>query len=306
MSRMRPAQLKLWSNNVRGLNVPEKRSQLLRQLWAEQVSVAFLQETHFVSLAHPKLENHRHPDVQKTGFAILFAHSIPYLHKEMLTDPGGRYIFLKDTIADHAYTFACIYSLNRTQHTFLAKTLSKLERFREGLLILGGDMNMPQDPRLDSSRGTSAIPTHYLHKARRVLNTEYLTQLHDANIGNMRHSDHAPVSMQMSSPLFKPAERQWRLNETLLTDLDARTTAQQLLTQYFNINDTPDMPSLTVWEAHKCVLQGHFNSINTRCKKEKACRITDLTKTIATLENAHKQTLDDDPYLQVLDANSEQ
>ncbi|CAH2306744.1 Hypothetical predicted protein, partial [Pelobates cultripes] len=47
-SRVRPAQLKLWSHNARGLNIPEKRSQLLRQLWAERVSVAFLQETHFV------------------------------------------------------------------------------------------------------------------------------------------------------------------------------------------------------------------------------------------------------------------
>ncbi|CAH2282682.1 Hypothetical predicted protein [Pelobates cultripes] len=134
-----PAQFKVWSNNVRGLNTPEKRSQLLRQLWAEKVSVALLQETHFRGQASPKLENSRfplgyyanHPEAKKTGVAILFSRTVPFQLLDTMTEPDGRFLFLKGTIAHHTYTFACIYSPNRRQHTFLSKILRKLEKFRE-------------------------------------------------------------------------------------------------------------------------------------------------------------------------------
>lgn len=39
--------LKLYSLNVRGLNTPEKRSQLLSSLQREKPQVVLLQETHF-------------------------------------------------------------------------------------------------------------------------------------------------------------------------------------------------------------------------------------------------------------------
>ncbi|CAH2325081.1 Hypothetical predicted protein, partial [Pelobates cultripes] len=158
--------LTYWSNNVHELNIPEKRSQLQRQLWAAKASVAFLQETHFKGGDAPKLENRRfplgfyanHQTAKKAGVAILFAQTTPFLHLASQLDLMGRYLFLKGTIADHVYTFACIYCPNRGQHTFLSRTLAKLETFREGLLVLGGDLNVPLDPRLDTSRGMSAVP----------------------------------------------------------------------------------------------------------------------------------------------------
>ncbi|CAH2220237.1 Hypothetical predicted protein, partial [Pelobates cultripes] len=98
-----PALLTYWSNNTGGLNQPEKRSHLLRRLWAERVSVAFLQEMHFRGPDAPKLENKRfnlayyanHPDAKRAGVAILFAHTVPFRHTATHMDPGGRSLFVK-------------------------------------------------------------------------------------------------------------------------------------------------------------------------------------------------------------------
>ncbi|CAH2320541.1 Hypothetical predicted protein [Pelobates cultripes] len=120
-----PAQLTYWSNNVQGLNTPEKRSHLLRRLWAAKAYVAFLQETHLRGGDAPKLENRRfpqgfyanHPEAKKA--AILFAQATPFHHTAFQEDPNGRYLFLKGTIAHHTYTFACLYGPNRKQHLFI-------------------------------------------------------------------------------------------------------------------------------------------------------------------------------------------
>ncbi|CAH2251562.1 Hypothetical predicted protein, partial [Pelobates cultripes] len=48
---------------------------------------------------------------------------------------------------------------------------------------------------------------------------EALTLLQRANIGLIADSDHAPTTVQIQSPLHKPTERQWKLNENLLLDL---------------------------------------------------------------------------------------
>ncbi|CAH2329918.1 Hypothetical predicted protein, partial [Pelobates cultripes] len=139
-----PAQLTYWSNNVQGLNTPEKRAHLVRRLWAVRASVAFLQETHLRGLDAPKLENRRypqgfyanHPDAKRAGVAILFAQTTPFQHIATQADPNGRFLFIKGTIMEHMYTFACLYGPNRKQHTFLARTLAKLEKFRDGLLVM--------------------------------------------------------------------------------------------------------------------------------------------------------------------------
>ncbi|CAH2253072.1 Hypothetical predicted protein [Pelobates cultripes] len=232
-----PAQLTYWSNNVQGLNSPEKRAHLHRRLWSAKASVVFLQETHLKGGDAPKLENRRfplgfyanHPDTKKAGVAILFAHSVPFQTTQTLADPNGRFLFLRGTIADHEYTFACLYGPNRKQHTFMRQALAKLEKFRGGLLIAAGDLNMPLDPIRDTSRGQSAIPTHCLKATQRLLHKmglvdcwrtyhpdardyihysavhghysridyifmaqEYLNLLRSADIGIMDHSDHAP------------------------------------------------------------------------------------------------------------------
>ncbi|CAH2248946.1 Hypothetical predicted protein, partial [Pelobates cultripes] len=117
------------------------------------VSVAFLQETHFKEGNAPTLCDRgfpqgfftNHQDAKHSGVAILFAQTVPFQCTATQVDPLGRYLFVKGTIADRLYILANVYCPNRGQHTFLARTLSLLEKFREGLLVLAGDLNLPLD-----------------------------------------------------------------------------------------------------------------------------------------------------------------
>lgn len=71
---------------------------------------------------------------------------------EHLTEPHGRYVFLKGTIAVQKLTFATLYAPNAQQLTFTDFVLDCLATFQEGTLILGGDFNVSPDPLLDTSQ----------------------------------------------------------------------------------------------------------------------------------------------------------
>ncbi|CAH2283795.1 Hypothetical predicted protein [Pelobates cultripes] len=126
---------------------------MLRTVWVARASVSFLQETHFQGGDAPALRDRRFPigyfanhrDSKKAGVATLFASTVPFNCVEKKADPNWH-LFLKGTIADRRYTFASVYAPNAKQHRFLAKTARLLEGFREGLLILAGDINVPMDP----------------------------------------------------------------------------------------------------------------------------------------------------------------
>lgn len=36
--------------------------------------------------------------------------------------------------------------------------------------------------------------------------------------------------------------------------------------EYFTLNDVPEMPALTQWEAHKCIIHGKFLAIADKLK----------------------------------------
>lgn len=68
-------------------------------------------------------------------------------------DANGRFLFLKGHIGGVKVTLATVYVPNVHQDTFISKTLTKLAEFAEGKMILGGDFNIPLDPRIDTSPG---------------------------------------------------------------------------------------------------------------------------------------------------------
>ncbi|CAH2249572.1 Hypothetical predicted protein [Pelobates cultripes] len=291
-SRFDPIPLSLWSNNVRGLNVSERRSHLLHSLGAARTSIAFLQETHFRGESAPTLKDASFPQgyfadhqtAKKAGVAILFAHTVPFECTNKLADATGRLLFLKGTIAGTTYMLASINVPNARQHRFLRGTLRTLERFQEGLLIVAGDLNVALDPIVDTSRGTSSISTHCLQSirtelhgagiadCRRVLHPtgrdysyfstvhkhyssldyiflaqEFLPLLLDAGIGTQGWSDHSPILASIKSPLFQPRDRQWRMNKTILNDGPTAADIRAVLVTYFEENDTPEVPTLTIW-----------------------------------------------------------
>uniref|UniRef100_A0A8C5WBK3 exodeoxyribonuclease III n=1 Tax=Leptobrachium leishanense TaxID=445787 RepID=A0A8C5WBK3_9ANUR len=180
-----PADLQLLSHNVRGLNVPEKRSRLLRDLRSSRVSVALLQETHFRSGMAPALKDSYYPmgffsnyTLSKSrGAAILISRDVPFMVEAELTDEGGRYVFVRGSILDKIYTFASIYLPNKKQHSCLARILRVLESFQQGITVIAGDFNVTLEPQLDSSTGSTTTPAHVLRSMRRSLHDHRLVDL---------------------------------------------------------------------------------------------------------------------------------
>lgn len=92
------------------------------------------------------------------GVAIGFNKTMVFMVKEQLADPKERFLFIKGRLFNMDCTFPSIYSPNRKPDTFLRKTLKKLMIFKEGKLMIAGDLNMSIDPWLDTTRGPPRFP----------------------------------------------------------------------------------------------------------------------------------------------------
>lgn len=148
---------------------------LLRELEKGKPQFVFLQETHFRTNQIPKLTNsffteahHATNDVAKS---ILISKEAPFTLTDRLVDPEGRYVFLKGTYRDRTLTLANVYFPNSAQITFCQKVIHKLKGFSSGLILMGGDFNIPLDPTVDSSTGTSCITYRALKKVKQLLSS---------------------------------------------------------------------------------------------------------------------------------------
>lgn len=142
------------SHNIRGLNIPERRSTLLRELKKGRPHFVFLQETHFKTNHIPKLTNQyftrafhdTNRDSRSKGVSILVSKDAPFKFSEQKTDPDGRFIFLKGTYGDIPMTLPNVYFPNKAHVTFCQQITEELQGFSMGCLILGGDFNFPLNP----------------------------------------------------------------------------------------------------------------------------------------------------------------
>lgn len=153
------------SHNVRGLNTPEKRTTLLREIKKGKPHFVLLQETHFKTGHVPRLTDsnftkvfHATNNLAKTkGVSILVSKNAPFDLTDQLIDPEGRYIFLKGHYSGTPITIANVYFPNSAHLPFCKQMTHKLQEFAKGCLILGGDFNIPLNPLTDTSNGNTNI-----------------------------------------------------------------------------------------------------------------------------------------------------
>uniref|UniRef100_A0A8C5WEU2 exodeoxyribonuclease III n=1 Tax=Leptobrachium leishanense TaxID=445787 RepID=A0A8C5WEU2_9ANUR len=327
------ATIRLITLNARGLNTPVKRRMALADARSQGGDIVFVQETHFRADSAPTLSSLHYPSSyvsnytasKSRGVAILLARHVPFVYDSHVTDPGGRFLFLKETLGHSSCTLVNIYLPNRKQCQTLRSILTKLSRYSEGIVICGGDFNVhldapgegnpapcKPDPSLRRRflqllHGQQLVDGwRVLHPAGRdftffssaacsysrldtfLISHHGLHLLQSATIKPITWSDHAPVHLVLSFPTVPVRDRTWRLNETLLKDAANRTDIETAVSDYFRDNLTPDVSLPMVWEAHKCVLRGKFIQIGARLKRLRTGQIKDLLRTIHTLETSHK------------------
>lgn len=112
--------------NVRGLNTPIKRYNILREIKQLSGDVVFLQETHISHETNVKLNLKDFPKwfygdsttKQTKGVAIGFARGVRFT-LERLVDPDGRYLFLRGRLNEVDCTLANIYCPNKNPRKYL-------------------------------------------------------------------------------------------------------------------------------------------------------------------------------------------
>lgn len=319
--------VKIVSLNARGLNVPECRSQLLHVMHRNKADIVFVQETHFHTDATPKLQNYYYPTVnhattptsKSKGVSILIAKRCPFQLIDTLSDKEGQYVFLKGSLMGRKITLDNFYAPNSRQVSFFRNITTSLSAFQEGMLILGGDFNVPLDPLHDTSMGTTSltfnalksIRSHLqallLHNTWRTLNPTgrdftffsaphnkysridyfFLSQsdlpvLDCTSIDPMFLSDHHPISLTLTLPVKRTSS---------LTDPKIAAEIELRIKQYFAENKSADTSALITWEAHKCVIQGILMAAAANQKREQRKHFSHLTARIHQLEKKHKRSL---------------
>lgn len=297
--------------NVRGLNIPSKKHTIMKELKRYGAEVFFLQETHIShesKVKHPGTFRYGFMGTQvlkeRGGVAIGFANRICFVLKDRLTDPEGRFLFLKGKLGDEEYTLVNIYAPNKNPMKYLKGILAKLGDFRQGHTIMMGDLNFCLTPGLDSetrARETTCVqlkevkqklyasqmvdiwriqhpktqdftfysPVHGSYSRIDYIFVEHrdIDRVLESKIKISTLSDHAPVSMKMSASGKVGQRAGWHLNKELIRDKEGSTLVARELENNFSYNDTGEVTGSALWEAHKAYIRGILIELGSRKKK---------------------------------------
>uniref|UniRef100_A0A803TEA6 Reverse transcriptase domain-containing protein n=1 Tax=Anolis carolinensis TaxID=28377 RepID=A0A803TEA6_ANOCA len=79
-------------------------------------------------------------------------------------------------------------------------------------------------------------------------------------------SDHCPLEFTINKTIRNP---NWRLNGNLIKSEEDIKKNKKILKEYFDLNNTEEIPIQTIWDASKAVMRGHFIQQNAQKNKMK-------------------------------------
>lgn len=91
---------------------------------------------------------------------------------------------------------------------------------------------------------------------------------------------------------MKPRSNTWKLNPSLLKDLETRLDGEKELKQFFDSSRGSVSNPLILCEAHKCYIRGILSKHGNRIKKASEAQFTTLLNKIHALETKHKKYKD--------------
>lgn len=237
-------------------------------------------------------------------------------------DKEGRYIFIKGYLEGALTTIINVYAPPGSEWKFYELIFELITVEAEGILILGGDLNIRLNPSLDSSNpqipGLSKITkkikvimkeTGLLDVWRELNSTQkdytFFSQPHSCysrldyffilrndlyrviscKIGIMDLSDHAPVYLEI---IFTKETREtsWRLNTSILHPM--KEQIRDDIKNYLSDNDNKEVSPSILWDALKAVVRGKIIGYSSNLKKKRNEQLKKLQSQLKALEDAHK------------------
>ena len=129
--------------NVKSLNHPVKRKKVLSHLKQLNVDIAFLQETHLLTVDHFRLKGswagqfyHSNFHSKARGAAILINRNTPFTMTSVEADPLGRYVIVVGQLCSLPVILASIYAPNWDNPGFFFKKKFTSTKCRRTTLFL--------------------------------------------------------------------------------------------------------------------------------------------------------------------------
>ena len=337
--------LKIISYNINGILNPAKRSKILSKMKKENAQIVFLQETHLNAAENEKLKRMGFSKVyysyyrtgHRRGVAILISHKIPFELTSEIKDKEGRYILISGNIDGNPITLLNVYAPPGSDFDFYRKMFD-LMTDTTGLVITGGDWNI----RLHRSDSSKPFIQTSLHKKFRILMTDlgiidlwrdfyptgrdYTHYSHPhalysridyffifkkdrhrvrlCEIGNIDLSDHAPLSLSLQIS-NNPRNTLWRINSSILNNLQFKTQTKAEIKQFLEENDNGDVGPELVWDTLKAVFRGKIISYCASKKKERQLLLIELNRKLKELEAKHKEEQTPSLHLQLRETRNQ-
>lgn len=242
---------------------------------------------------------------KQRGTLIAFHRSTPFILQSQINDPEGRYIILTGQIMDKPVTVISYYAPNKKPNPFLSHLLQVVNDHKIGTVILCGDSNQVLLPFLDKSPYTPSNKTfkmsfsqllskynlvdtwrecnptkrrytYYSHPHQTstwidhiLLTIGMIPEILTANIIPIPWSDHNAVLTSINPTIPKGHDPTWYLPDIMLKHSNHRQIIEQALKEYISFNASPEITTLTFWEAHKPVLRNIIQKQYTLFKRER-------------------------------------
>jgi endonuclease/exonuclease/phosphatase family metal-dependent hydrolase len=156
--------LNLYSINIRGLARRDRGELILNEIMNSRHNIIFIQETHVYNPTQINRLNKiwkgqifwDEGSFNSRGVAILVKDTVPIKISQIRTSGKGQYIVIHATIQEKKFRFVNIYFPHTNQERITI--IEELRTFlpTETNIILAGDFNFVENPKLDKLGGNTA------------------------------------------------------------------------------------------------------------------------------------------------------
>lgn len=262
---------------------------------------------------------------KKRGVSILFSKHLKIQVDKEFKDKEGRVIILLVNLFGQHIIIGNIYAPNVEDPDFFLQLKKTFIDFGDYPIIMAGDFNQVLDVFLDKS-GISVPNANKTQEAIkslckdtglldvwRLLNPsardytffsnrhsvysriDYFLLSHsliesvgNCSIGTIALTDHAPIDLVLQLGSHQERSKGWRMNTSILNDAKFCAQLQDLINEYFEINDnTAEQGS--IWDGFKAYIRGILIQHSSSIKKQDKQRITSCEEDIKNLEKEYRE-----------------
>lgn len=324
--------------NVRGLGGPIKRSRVFSHLRSLKTDIAFLQETHLCINDHFRMRKpwvgqifHSAFNSKSRGAAILINKRTQFLPDQIISDPHGRYVIVSGKLYQTSVVLVNVYAPNWDNPNFMTSLFSKIPNLDTHRLILGGDLNLVIDPKLDRSHPKVLIPSAMSKTLSSIMSQlgcidawrlrhpflkefSYFSKVHQSysridyffidsallpavkstEYSAIAVSDHAPHILDLA--LLPVTTKQWKFNTGLLAKDEFCNYISKKIGVFLDSNKTESTSPSLLWETLKAVIRGDIISYSTHLARKNKQKQQELIDAILSVDREYSSSPNPELY----------